>query len=94
MKSFYLIKPYFSENRRLIIIGLLCLIAVDILQLFIPRIIKWAVDDLTTFQIDKTSLLFYALYITGIAVMTSITASFITFKHSPLLILTKSKPAT
>ncbi len=72
MKSFYLIKPYFSENRHLIIIGLLCLIAVDILQLFIPRIIKWAVDDLTTFQIDKTSLLFYALYITGIAVMTSI----------------------
>jgi ATP-binding cassette subfamily B protein len=42
---------------------------VDFLQLFIPRIIKWAVDDLTTFQIDSVRLLLYALYIVGIAVL-------------------------
>lgn len=69
MKSLYLIKPYFSENRYLIISGLICLIAVDILQLIIPRIIKWAVDDLTLFNIDLIGLSSYALYIVGIAVM-------------------------
>jgi ATP-binding cassette subfamily B protein len=69
MKSLHLIKPYFSENRYLIISGLICLIAVDILQLIIPRIIKWAVDDLTLFNLDLTGLSSYALYIVGIAVM-------------------------
>lgn len=69
MKSLHLIKPYFSENRYLIISGLICLIAVDILQLIIPRIIKWAVDDLTLFNIDLIGLSSYALYIVGIAVM-------------------------
>ena len=69
IKSLHLIKPYFSENRYLIISGLICLIGVDILQLIIPRIIKWAVDDLTLFNIDVTGLLSYALYIVGIAVM-------------------------
>ncbi len=69
MKSLHLIKPYFSENRYLIISGLICLIAVDILQLIIPRIIKWAVDDLTLLNIDLTGLSSYALYIVAIAVM-------------------------
>jgi ATP-binding cassette subfamily B multidrug efflux pump len=69
MKSLYLIKPYFSENRYLIIFGLICLVAVDILQLIIPRIIKWVVDDLTLFNIDLTGLSSYALYIVAIAVM-------------------------
>ncbi len=67
MKSIYLIKPYIVENRVFIFLGLACLIAVDFLQLFIPRIIKWAVDDLTAFHIDLTGLLFYALYIVCIA---------------------------
>jgi ATP-binding cassette, subfamily B, multidrug efflux pump len=47
MKSIGLIKPYLIENRLFIFLGLASLIAVDILQLIIPRIIKWAVDDLT-----------------------------------------------
>ena len=62
-----LIKPYFVENRAKIIVGLLSLITVDVLQLIIPRIIKWAVDDLTTFEIDVWRLLSYALYMVGIA---------------------------
>ena len=68
MKSAHLIKPYFIENRYRIAIGLFCLIAVDFLQLFIPRVIKWAVDDLTAFRVDLTRLMVYALYIIGIAV--------------------------
>jgi ATP-binding cassette subfamily B protein len=63
-----LIKPYFYENRYRILAGLLSLVTVDILQLFIPRIIKWAVDDLTSFAINARQLLAYALYMIGIAV--------------------------
>ena len=63
-----LIKPYFIENRYKILIGLLSLITVDMLQLFIPRIIKRAVDDLTSFTIDGHRLLYYALSMVCIAV--------------------------
>jgi ATP-binding cassette subfamily B protein len=67
-----LIKPYFVENRVTILIGLLSLIIVDVLQLIIPRIIKWVVDDLTAFEIDAWRLLSYALYMVGIAVFIGI----------------------
>jgi len=60
MKSFALIKPYFSANRYRILFGLLCLIVVDLLQLFIPRVIKRVVDELTLMQVDRTGLLTYA----------------------------------
>ncbi|MBW1841019.1 MAG: ABC transporter ATP-binding protein [Deltaproteobacteria bacterium] len=69
MKSIDLIKPYFKENRYLIFLGLTCLIAVDFLQLCIPRVIKWAVDDITAFRTDLNTLLRYSLYIIGIAAM-------------------------
>jgi ATP-binding cassette subfamily B multidrug efflux pump len=72
MKSFYLIKPYLLEKRLVIVLGLIFLITVDFLQLFIPRIIKWAIDDLTGYRVDKISLLIYALYIVGIAVLIGI----------------------
>jgi ATP-binding cassette subfamily B protein len=69
MKSIALIKPYFKENRRKIAIGLLSLIIVDMLQLFIPRIIKWTVDGLTALNIDLWQLLIYAIYMAVIAVL-------------------------
>ena len=69
MKAIDLIKPYFWENRYKILIGLASLIIVDVLQLFIPRIIKWAVDDLTALQIDGFGLLKYAAYMTAIALI-------------------------
>ncbi len=69
MKPSDLIKPYFSEIKLWITIGLVSLIIVDMLQLFIPRIIKWAVDDLTALRIDLPGLLRYALYIAGIALL-------------------------
>ncbi len=68
MTPVQLIKPYFAENRRLILIGFLCLILVDLLQLFVPRIIKRVIDDLTAFQIDMNSLVMYAVYIGGIGI--------------------------
>ncbi|MGB2688878.1 MAG: ABC transporter transmembrane domain-containing protein, partial [Desulfobacterales bacterium] len=72
MKSLYLIKPYLEERRIFIVIGIVCLITVDFLQLFIPRVIKWAIDDLTDYRIDMPLLLIYALYIVGIAVLIGI----------------------
>jgi ATP-binding cassette subfamily B multidrug efflux pump len=69
MKSLKLIKPYFIENRFIILLGIVCLIIVDFLQLLIPRVIKWAVDDLTAFRIEAMNLLVYASYIAGIAIM-------------------------
>ena len=69
MKSLYLIKPYLYENRLLIALGLICLVAVDILQLFIPRILKLAVDDLTSLQAERAGLLKYALAIVGFSIL-------------------------
>jgi ATP-binding cassette, subfamily B, multidrug efflux pump len=69
MKSITPIKPYFKENRLKIVIGLFSLIIVDVLQLFIPRIIKWTVDGLTALQIELRQLLVYALYMAVIAVL-------------------------
>jgi ATP-binding cassette subfamily B protein len=69
MKSIALITPYFKENRWKIAIGLLSLIVVDVLQLFIPRIIKWSVDGLTSLQIEAGQLLLYAGYIAVIGVL-------------------------
>ncbi len=68
MKTFDLIRPYFVKNRYSILLGLLSLIAVDIMQLVIPRIIRAAVDELTTFRTDAAGLLRYALWITCLAV--------------------------
>ncbi|MBU0986827.1 MAG: hypothetical protein KKH68_06195 [Proteobacteria bacterium] len=72
MKSFYLIKPYLWEKRLRIFLGLVCLIIVDFLQLLIPRVIKWAVDDLATLQINLLKLSTYALYIIGISIFIGI----------------------
>jgi len=68
VKSLRLITPYFSENRLTILLGLVCLVAVDILQLIIPRVIKAVVDDLTAISVDYSGLAAYALQILGIAV--------------------------
>ena len=63
MKSFKLIQPYLIANRSSILFGLLCLIVVDLLQLFIPRVIKRVVDDLTLLQVDHSGLLNHAVTI-------------------------------
>ncbi len=56
MNSFKLIQPYLIANRGAILFGLICLIVVDLLQLFIPRVIKRVVDDLTLLQVDLNGL--------------------------------------
>ncbi|MGD2036395.1 MAG: ABC transporter ATP-binding protein, partial [Desulfobacterales bacterium] len=69
LKSIAPVQSYFKENLPRIAIGLASLIIVDMLQLFIPRIIKWTVDGLTALQIDLRQLLIYAIYMAIIAVL-------------------------
>ncbi len=47
MSPFQRIAPCLRANRIAISIGVLCLVTVDLLQLWIPRVVKWAIDDLT-----------------------------------------------
>ncbi len=72
MKSYHILKSYFVERRAVILLGLFSLFVVDILQLFIPRVIKWAVDDLAICCVTATKLLQYALYVVGIALLIGI----------------------
>ncbi len=67
MKQFQLLKPYLMERRFHIIAGLISLLIVDLFQLFIPRIIKWAIDDITLHAVAPGGLFKYGLYIAGSA---------------------------
>ena len=69
MKSTTLIRPYFIENRATIFLGFVCLILVDILQLTIPRVIKWAIDDLTGVTATLSSLAVQTSYILAIGLL-------------------------
>jgi len=61
MKSFRTLKNDFIANRLQILIGLIALLIVDVLQLFIPRVIKYVIDDLTLGIISPSRLLLYGL---------------------------------
>ncbi|MFP3998892.1 MAG: ABC transporter ATP-binding protein [Desulfobacterales bacterium] len=72
MRSIHLIKPYFLQRRKLILIGVFCLMVVDVLQLFIPRVVKWAVDDITTGAVQLAGLGRYAGMIISIAAVMTV----------------------
>ena len=61
MKAFKTFKNDFIANRSQILIGLIALFIVDVLQLFIPRVIKYAIDDLTLGILSSSRLLLYGL---------------------------------
>lgn len=67
-----LIAPYFRERLPFLWIGILSLVAVDFLQLFIPRIIKRVIDDLADYSTDASALGVYALAIVCIAILIGI----------------------
>ncbi|MDY6904364.1 MAG: ABC transporter ATP-binding protein [Thermodesulfobacteriota bacterium] len=62
------IKEYIVKHRGVLLAGLMSLVVVDLLQLFIPRVIKRAVDDLTTLAATRQDMLIYALIILLLAV--------------------------
>jgi ATP-binding cassette subfamily B protein len=64
--SLRLLVPFFAENRGPVLWGALSLILVDFLQLYIPRIIKRVVDDLTLYRATERDLLLYALSVLAV----------------------------
>ncbi len=69
MKSRDLIIPFLKAQRWTIALGMMSLIIVDFIQLMIPRVIKWTIDDLTLQRAGLSSLLRYAAIIAGMAVL-------------------------
>jgi len=67
LRHFKTLQVYFMENRWALIIGLACLLLVDLLQLIIPLIIKKAVDLLTREMATPALLFQEGLAIVGIA---------------------------
>lgn len=63
LRSFRTLREDLLRNRWSILFGLVALIVVDVLQLLIPRVIKYAIDDLTSGDLDSSHLLFYGLQI-------------------------------
>jgi ATP-binding cassette subfamily B protein len=67
MKPIDLILAHIKIYWRIIALGLSALIVVDVMQLFIPRVIKRVVDDLTLFRADASSLLIQATAVVAMA---------------------------
>jgi len=67
MNPYRILLPYFRRNLGILALGISSLLLVDFLQLFIPRIIKLAVDDLTSYQATSTQLLKYGGMVLALA---------------------------
>lgn len=67
IKSFKALQEDLVKNRWRILIGLAALLIVDVLQLLIPRVVKHAIDDLTSGDIAPHGLLLYAIQILVLA---------------------------
>ncbi len=68
MRAFKTLQNDFIENRWRVSIGLIALLIVDVLQLFIPRVVKYAIDDLTLGTVSHSRLLVYGLEVLLLAV--------------------------
>jgi ATP-binding cassette subfamily B protein len=68
----HLVLPFFKQYRLRLFLGFLSLMAVNGLQLLIPRIIKHAVDGLQNEGITTATLLQFGIMIVGIAVCIAI----------------------
>ena len=62
-----LLFPFFKQYRLQLVIGFLSLLAVNGLQLAIPRIIKHAVDNLQNAEISRDGLLYFGIVIFTLA---------------------------
>jgi ATP-binding cassette subfamily B protein len=68
-RSFSLIRLYFRERWGRLVAGLGALVVVDLLQLFIPRVIKEVVDDLQEGRATESGLLHYVAVIVLLALL-------------------------
>ncbi len=68
MGSLKSLLKHFAKYKWAVVVGVISLLVVDGMQLIIPRIIKRAVDDLTTGGIVRDDLVNYGLLIAALAV--------------------------
>ncbi len=72
MNTFKFVLPLLKKNLKRIALGIGILIFVDSLQLIIPKIIQHAINNLETPGFTQRHLLYSALFILGLAVLTTI----------------------
>ena len=58
-----LIYPYIKANLNKILLGILCMVVVDMVQIIIPQIIKNIIDKLALASFDSKTLLFQCIFI-------------------------------
>lgn len=63
MSSFYRLKDFFIRNKFKYIIGLFCLLFVDLIQLLVPKIIGNLTDDFTNNVLNNSLIIKYSFYI-------------------------------
>ena len=68
MRELLKLKRYLIEYKYHFLFGILALVVIDLLQLIIPRVLKWAIDDLATGSVNLRGLGFYFLLVLLIAV--------------------------
>jgi len=68
-RSIRLILPYFRRHYARLLGGFFALIVVDVLQLYIPRVVKWTVDAIQNGTASPGRLLGYGMSIVGIALI-------------------------
>jgi ATP-binding cassette subfamily B protein len=69
LKNFYPLKDYFIRDRWHLVMGLLSLLLVDLVQVFIPLVIKSAIDALTFKTATPSILLKYGMIIVALALI-------------------------
>jgi ATP-binding cassette subfamily B protein len=67
VKELLALRKYVARHRWAILGGLLALVAIDLLQLVIPYILKHVVDDLAAASAEPGRLLVYSLWVVAVA---------------------------
>ena len=67
MKELFKLKKYLARHKWALVAGFTSLIAVDLLQLLIPLVVRQAVDSLALGAVDPKKLLGYGAWVAGIA---------------------------
>ena len=66
--AFHLMRPYIGLYKKRLLLGFVCLVFVDLLQLIVPRITKRAFDGLAGHSIDGPTLARFGLYLVALAI--------------------------
>ncbi len=76
MKTFRRVVPILKKNALAIALGLFLLMAVDVVQLFIPKVLQIAIDKLEIPGFRQTELIKYALIIVGLSLFMALLRMF------------------